>query len=105
VDPGKEAVDVTDSNSGDPDAIEGAFDAAEEYGAPPREQEQEVGDEPATYEDGQPIDLDLLDEQRQTSGLETSETIVTDPSEAPITTSGPDEESDEPGAVPPGETM
>lgn len=90
--------------SGDPHAIEEQLEGADEYQAPSRENEQEEG-EPATYEDGQPVDINLLEAQRQKPGLQTSETIVSDPSQARHTISGRDEESHEPGAVPPGETM
>jgi hypothetical protein len=90
--------------SGDPHAIEEELENAAGYQAPSREDEGE-GEEPATYEDGQPIDVNLLEEQRQKGRLQPPEPDETDPSEAQVTVSGRDEQSDEPGAVPPGETM
>jgi hypothetical protein len=92
-------------SSGDPHEIEETLEEAGGYQAPSREDEKEEAEEPATYEDGQPIDADLLEEQRQTLGVQSSEPSVTDPSKAPTTISGRDERSDVPGAVPPGETM
>lgn len=92
--------------SGDPHAIEGKLEGADEYQAPSREKEQEE-EEPAGPEDGEPIDLNLLESQLQKPGLQTSETIILDRSQARYTSSGRDEESqpDRPGAVPAGETM
>lgn len=77
---------------------------APEPGDEQLEQEDEESGDPKS---GEPSDLDLLASQLQKPGLQTSETIVLDPSQAPYTISGRDEESqpDRPGAVPPGETM
>ena len=47
----------------------------------------------ADQADDQPIDINLLEAQRQRPGLQISETIVVDPSEKKeYTVSGPDEE-------------
>ena len=51
------------ARSGDPHAIEEELESTAGYQAAPREDERE-GEEPATFEDGQPIDPDLLEEQR-----------------------------------------
>jgi hypothetical protein len=93
------------TTSGDPHEIEETLEQTADYQAPPREEDREDGEEPATYEDGQPIDVNLLEAQRQTPGVQSKEPVVTDPSKAPRAVSGPDERSDAPGAVPPGETM
>jgi len=88
----------------------------DEYQAPPREDDQpqrNSGDDgavqrPEDQAPGQPIDINLLESQRQKPGLQTSETIVVDPSEKKeFTVSGPDEETQPggPRAVPPGESM
>jgi hypothetical protein len=88
----------------EPHAIEEELEGAGEHQSASDEQEPE-DEEPATYEDGQPIDVELLEAQRQKPGFQASETMVRDPSRARYTISGRDEESDEPGAVPPGESM
>ena len=94
------------SASGDPHEIESYLDEAEDYQAPPREDDREQEEKAAPEDDdGGLIDVNVLEAQRQESGRENPETIVADPSEAPVTVSGPDETSDEPGALPPGESM
>jgi hypothetical protein len=94
------------SVSGDPHEIEAVLDKAEEYQAPQREDDHKQEEKAAPGdENGGQVDVNLLEAQRRRSGHQSPETIVTDPSEAPVTVSGPDETSDEPGAVPPGESM
>jgi hypothetical protein len=103
------------SASEDPHTIEAVLEGEEEYQAPPREEEQTqmTGDDGAAgrsadQADDQPIDINLLEAQRQRPGLQISETIVVDPSEKKeYTVSGPDEETQPggPRAVPPGESM
>ena len=51
------------ARSGDPHAIEEELESSAGYQAAPRGDERE-GEEPATFEDGQPIDPALLEEQR-----------------------------------------
>ena len=92
------------ARSGDPHAIEEELESSAGYQAAPRGDERE-GEEPATFEDGQPIDPALLEEQREKGRFQPKEPDAIDPSVARVTVSGPDERSDEPGAVPPGETM
>lgn len=93
-------------SSGDPHEIEDDLDKAEDYQAPPREDDGgELEESSSGDPDGRLIDVNLLEAQRQKPGFESSETIVTDPSEAPVTVSRTDETSDEPGALPPRESM
>lgn len=99
--------------SGDPHEIESVLVGEDEYQAPPREEEEErspAAEDGGTAQEaaGEPIDINLLDAQRQRPGLQISETIVVDPSEkTEFTVSGPDEEQQPggPRAVPPGESM
>lgn len=81
--------------NGDPHAIEN--------------EDEDVGERGDTYEDGQPIELDELEEQQNPELQPSEPSIPSDPNEAArgATVSGRDEESDpdRPGAPPPGETM
>lgn len=94
--------------SGDPHAVESTLEGAEDYQSPPREPERnEEGVEPVAADERDPIDINLLESQRQKAGLRPSETLVTDLGTKSYTISGRDEESPpgEPDALPPGESM
>ena len=66
---------------GEPHEIEDVLDKTEDYQAPPREDDGEQREKAAPGEgDGGPIDVNLLEAQRQKSGLQSSERLVTDPS-------------------------
>jgi hypothetical protein len=100
--------------SEDPHEIESELIGEEEYQAPPREQGGMAGDDADAADpsedqaDDPPIDINLLEAQRQRPGLQISETIVVDPSKKEeYTVSGPDERTQPggPRAVPPGESM
>ena len=110
------------SGSRDPYTVEAVLVGEDEYQAPPREEGQPQtngeGDvalrrpddqgRPDDQASEQPIDINLLESQQQKPGLQTSETIVVDPSEKKeFTVSGPDEETQPggPRTVPPGESM
>ena len=104
------------AGSGEPHVIEKVLVGEEEYQAPPREEGQaqtRAGDDgalgrPEDQVPEQPIDINLLEAQKQKPGLQISETIVVDPREKKeFTVSGPDEETQPggPRAVPPGESM
>lgn len=88
-----------------PHGIEEQLERDAEYQAPPDDETQEES-EPADPSSDEPVDLNLLESQGQTTGLPAG-AIAVDPSRADFTISGRDEESqpDNPGAVPPGETM
>jgi len=105
------------TESRDPHAVEAVLASEEEYQAPPRDdptQQPQAGDDDAMHgtedepAEQQPIDINLLESQRQKPGLQISETIVVNPREKKeLTVSGPDEETQPggPRAVPPGESM
>lgn len=95
----------------DPHAIETTRVGVDEYQSPPREEapgEESGAPEPEDPMADRPVDINLLESQRQSPGLQTSETIVVAPREGTdFTVSGPDEETQPggPRAVPPGESM
>ena len=104
------------AGSGEPHETEAVLVGEEEYRAPPREEGQsqtktghdEALGRPEDQVPEQPIDINLLEAQKQKPGLQISETIVVDPREKKeFTVSEPDEETQPggPRAVPPGESM
>ncbi len=89
------------TESGHPHTIESELEREDDYQAPPREGESPVGTRPDPG-----VDVNVVESQ-QRPGLQTSETVVTDPEHPTFTISGKDEEADpdDPRATPPGETM
>jgi hypothetical protein len=91
----------------DPEQVESDMEATEQYQAPPREHDQEVGSEQPPSGAGDPVRVSLLEAQQPGNKPGMSET-KDGPATSPVgTVSGKDELADpaHPRATPPGERM
>ena len=96
------------AESQDPHKIQSELEGTEDYQAPPREHEQNVGqDQQAPPADDSLVDLTLLESQQGRSEPDMSETKKTPSATPGFTVSGKDElaDPDNPTALPPGERM